>query len=301
MSNPIPAQTGRPLRGAQSGLFPVYQGLSTDFYPWAEVIDDLKARAQAGEHLLFVAEGGTAAGGAAAQFIWQAGRLLGGHSLSGSGAPRDLNFAALMRGLPRARVSLLGLDAEAAAALWEYRAAVGEPLQGSADEVARLLGGKTGVLRQGGSGRLSFWQAGAPQWGYWDGAAGPQAWHFMTVTPPLDREELVALWGQLLALTHRRAALDEAWRQSALSLASEYPVLDPFTREIVVRTGELTVLPDLTAEELQPAMLAAYRGALGRLRLRLGDVAAEPLISHPLWEASGLAGLLAAERAGGRL
>lgn len=292
MSDPTPSalQTGALAHRARSVLAPVYHNLSTDFYPWAEVIADLKARSQAGESLLFQAESRPVT----ARFVWRSGQLLGGHS-----GPRLLNFAALMRGLPHARVTLLSLSPEAATVMWEQREAEGATsLRGTAAEVAAQLGGKTGLLLCDPSvaNDICFWEAGEPRYGYWNPAGEAQDWRFVALAQPLDRGALVMFWSQLLLLTHRRAALDEAWRQVSLALAGDYPVLDPFTREITVKTGELQVDPAVSAEELQPALLAAYAGTLQRLGLRLSDLNVEGVRTHEMWEPSGL---LALE--GGRL
>lgn len=269
------------MRRARSVLAPVYHDLSTDFYPWAEVIADLKVRSQAGQSLLFQAE----SGGTAARFLWRGGQLMGGHS-----GARDLNFAALMRGLPRARVTLLNLSAEAAEALWEHRTAVGEPLSGTPAEVMAGLSGRTGVLLCGPE--VCYYEAGEPVYGFWSPQSEEQrAWQFVALTQPLDRDELVMFWSQLLLMTHRRAALDEAWRQASLALAGDYPILDPFTREVTLKTGELQIDPDVSAEELQPALLTAYAVTLKRLGLRLSDLSLDTLRRHELWERSGLPAL----------
>ncbi|MDO4263137.1 MAG: hypothetical protein Q4C67_02960 [Deinococcus sp.] len=293
MSDPTsPAvQTGGQAHAARGMPVPVYDHLSTDFYPWEEVIADLKARSQAGQSLLFYACADTAAqAGAAASalFVWQAGQLLGGYS-----GPRDLNFAALMRGLPRARVSLLPLSDEAASAIWAHRTAPGQPLQGTAEEVAGQLAGQTGVLSSPSAARpaVSYWEGGEPRWGRWTPGAPAQDWQFVALRRVPDTAELVHFWRQVLAVTHRRAALDEVWRQVALALAAQHPVLDPFTRELTVQAGELQLDSGAQAEELQPALLAVYRALLDRLDLRLSDLPLGPLRQHELWNVSGLAAL----------
>ncbi|RTR29431.1 hypothetical protein [Deinococcus radiophilus] len=288
--NPTAAQTGAPPRTPPSALGPVYHQLSTDFYPWTEVIADLRMRAQAGQSLLFQAESPAAC----ARFVWRDGQLLGGYS-----GARDLPFSALMRGLPRARVTLLSLSGEAAQAIWDARQAEGgQALQGDAATVSQQLAGQSGVLLGHGPERsLSYWQAGKPLHGVWYPEAGEQEWRFMVQAQPLDRTELVQFWSQVLALTHRRAALDEVWRQASLELAADHPALDPFTREIVVRTGELSVDPGVDTDELRPALLAAYRNVLERLGLRIQDLPLENLRQHEIWSASGLAEMMNGGRA----
>lgn len=263
---------------------PVYQHLSTDFYPWSEVIADLKARSQSGQSLLFQA----CSPAAQADFVWQAGRLLGGYS-----GPHDLSFAALMRNLPRAHVSLMPLNEAAAGALWAHRAAQGQTLRGTATRISERLADQSGILSSMGAGRRSvcLWEGGAPRWGYWDEASPAQEWHFVSLGRNPDVGELSLFWGQVLSVTHRRAALDEAWRQAALGLSTRHPVLDPFLREVTVRTGELHVDPQVEAAELQPALLDTYRAALVRLGLQLSDLPLDTLRAHKLWEPSGLAAL----------
>lgn len=289
MSDPTPpaVHPGAQPAAVQGVPAPIYRQISTDFYPWAEIIADLRARSQAGQSLLFQAE----SGGTCARFVWQAGQLLGGHS-----GPHELNFAMLMRGLPRARVTLLPLSEEAAAAIWEHRAGSGQALRGTPAQVAAQLSGQTGLLTGSGAGAgVSYWLEGQPRWGSWEpqaaGDSESQEWQFVPLHRPLDRSELELFWRQLLTLTHRRAALDEVWRQVSLQLAARYPVLDPFTREVTVRTGELKVDPAVEADELQPALLSAYSLALPRLGLRLSDLPLERLRQHELWEPSGLQAL----------
>lgn len=284
MSDPTPpaAQTGGQSQMGRGVLSPpVYHHLSTDFYPWDEVIADLKARSQAGQSLLFQAHSEAVC----AHFVWQAGQLLGGYS-----GPRDLNFAALMRGLPRARVSLMPLSEGTAAAIWAQRAAPGQALRGTAEQVSGQLAGQIGVLTSMGTAprSVSYWENGQPQYGSWNKDGAEQDWQFVSLRRVPDTGELVHFWQQVLAVTHRRAALDEVWRQVALALAPHHPALDPFTRELTVRAGELQVDPGVQVEELQPALLAAYRAVLDRLGLRLSDLPLDALRRHELWSVSGL-------------
>ncbi|GHG07598.1 hypothetical protein GCM10017783_20160 [Deinococcus piscis] len=285
MTDPTsPVQTGGQATAARSMPAPVYLHLSTDFYPWDEVIADLKTRSQAGQSLLFQANSDAAC----ASFVWKAGQLLGGYS-----GARDLNFAALMRGLPRARVTLVPLDERAAAAMWEHRAAAGQTLRGTGAQVAGQLAGQTGVLSGMGAApqAMSYWEEGEPRWGHWTPDAPEQDWRFVALRRTPDAAALTEFWRQVLAVTHRRAAVDEVWRQVSLALAPHYPVLDPFVREVTVRTGELQVEPSVRPQELQPALLAAYRAVLARLGLRLSDLPLSTLRQHELWNASGLPAL----------
>lgn len=301
MSDLSPNVPAAALGPAHMGLASpaVYRQLSTDFYPWPEVVADLKARASKGQSFLFQAwqPSSNAAGGTEhwANFIWRDGTLLGGYTVG-----RELAFGAVMRALPRALVTLLPLSAAQAAQLWpmrsaEYLAKVqagGQQWRAEAADIPENVAGRSGLLIGGEGGRwVTFWQNGAPIAGEWNAGLSTRSWYFVAAPPSLPRGELLELWQQVIALTSRQRNLDDAWKRAAMRLAEAHPVLDPFAREVAVRSGQLQVAAGVPADELRPALLDAYRYSLKILNLPFAALPLEEVSRHPLWEASGLSEL----------
>lgn len=112
------------------------------------------------------------------------------------------------------------------------------------------------------------------------------------LTPPgADEASVAALWAEVLALTHRSAPLDEAWRAVCVRLSAEHPCLDPFAREVTVQGGRLHVEPDVPAEEWRPALLAAFQATLARLGVRLADLPLAEVRGRSAWTVAGLGAL----------
>ncbi|MFC6590609.1 hypothetical protein ACFP81_11560 [Deinococcus lacus] len=191
-----------------------------------------------------------------------------------------------MRGLPRASVSVWPLEAAAAKALWDTRRV--SPQQAPEGDLSAWLRQQSYsgfVYAPEGPG--SFWRRGELQ----RGELPPGAALLVPVREPESREDLVEFWTQLVALTHRQAGIDETWRQASIDLAGQFPSLDPFARDIMVQTGELTVDSDVALNELKPALLSVYRLTLSRLGLRVQDLPLQALRGRPEWESSGLSRL----------
>ncbi|WP_102126181.1 hypothetical protein [Deinococcus planocerae] len=254
----------------------VYTRLHTDHYPWTEVTVDLAVRQAGGLSGVFEARQGPEW----ARFVWVAGHLRGGFTAAG-----DTAWTAMTAALPRAEVTLTELGPTAAELVWTCRGETPEALQGTWPGVRGALerSGFSGVLLGGAAS--SLWEAGRPV----GGPLPPEGAPCHTLTPPgADAASLAAFWAELLALTHRSAPLDEAWRAVCVRLSAEHPCLDPFAREVTVQGGRLRLEPDLPAEEWRPALLAAFRGTLARLGVRLADLPLAELRGQAAWSAAGL-------------
>ncbi|WP_034408639.1 hypothetical protein [Deinococcus murrayi] len=256
----------------------VYHGLCTDHYPWTEVTSDLLTRQGQGLSAVFDAQQGPHW----ARFVWVGGALRGGFTAHG-----EVGWAQAMAGLPRARVSLTPLPPAVAETLWTARSGTPQPLEeGWPAGQARLEGGRfSGVLLAPGA--CSYWQRGRLLAGTLPEPGAACEWLGEVAPPPSDAE-LLAFWQELLAATHRHTSLDEVWRTVCVRLAAEHPCLDPFAREVTLQGGRLTVDPSVPAQELLPALLAAFRASLTRLGQPLAELPLGNLPDQPEWQAAGL-------------
>lgn len=244
----------------------------------------MRRRSTAGESLLLQAESGPVL----ARFIWREGRLLGGHS-----GTRDLLFSEMLRGIPRARVSLMPLSERAAAVMWSTRQQNGVPLAGNAGGVLEQMAGKTGVLvGSNATGGLSYWEKGRPICGFWNGVADMQNWKFIAVLPPLEREALVDLWVKVIDATHAKRPLGGAWEAVAEQLSIKYPALDSFVRDIDFSDGRLVIKPELDATTIATVMHGVYPLLLAHCKLTPRLLGLQKFSQHSMWEASGLAGFV---------
>lgn len=260
----------------------VYARLHTDHYPWTEVTVDLARRQAEGLSGVFDLQ----QGGNWARFVWVSGALRGGFTAAG-----DVSWPAALSALSRAQVSLTSLAPEVAELVWTSRTLAPQPLEGSWPDVQAALerGRFAGVLLGGGT--CSFWQGGRVAGG---SLPAPGAACEVLARPSGgtgDAAAQLAFWRDLIATAHREAPLDEAWRQVSVRLAGQHPCLDPFAREVTVQEGRLETDPDLPADELRGALLAAFQGTLARLGLRLADLPVGELRGRPEWAAAGLEAL----------
>lgn len=257
----------------------VFARLSTDFYPWTEVLSELETlQAHDLTGVLDVQQGERWA-----RFVWVRGQLRGGVGAGG----REVSLAGAGRGLPRALVTLSLTEALVAELLWACRQLAPQPLSAPWPTAQAQLERERfqGVLI---SGQLSsFWADGRAV----TGALPQPGASCLTVSAPspLDRESLIEVWRELIALTAEgRPGFDELWKQLSLQASARYPVLDPFAGEIAVKRGQLQVHEDVPAQELRPALLATYRACLDRLGLRLSDLPVSALRRRADWAAAGL-------------
>lgn len=276
MTNPPPTASIRlPLPTDR----PVYTQLSTDFYPWTEVLTDLERR----QDPEFSAVMDVQQDDRWARFVWVRGAARGGVGAGG----RDVTLEAAMRGLPRAQVSLVNVDPLVAEIVWTCRTntprVLGNTWPAAFDELNRER--FYGALLSGPN--CSYWESGRVVTG-----ALPQSGVPCVVVSPvsrLDRETFIMFWQELIALTQRaNPAFSEAWRQVSMQLSAEHLVLDPFAHEVTVSGGQLRVERDVSLRELRPALLAAYQASLVRLGMRLADLPTANLRQHEVWVASGL-------------
>ncbi|GGM05426.1 hypothetical protein [Deinococcus aerophilus] len=256
----------------------VYAALSTDHYPWTEVLGDLAVRQKRGWSGVLDAVQGPRW----ARFVWLEGRLLGGFTVGG----QALDWAVTLAGLPRARVTLSEAAPMICELLWACRAVSPRPLPTAwpqaRDGLERAL--FSGLLVSGAA--CSFWNAGRIAGG--DLPASGAGGQTYALGLEGDREALVGFWQDLLRTIHHSAPLDDAWRQVTTRLSEDHPCLDPFAREITLQRGQLTVDPGLPVEEWRPALYLALRETLVRVGVRLGDLPLGDLPARPEWLAAGL-------------
>ena len=105
-----------------------------------------------------------------------------------------------------------------------------------------------------------------------------------------DAPQLVAFFNSALALSGPANVLETAWRAAALDLSPEHPCLDPFADEIRIEGNRLELLAEVPFDELQPALLEAYRLTLEKSDIRLGLLPLDTLRQQqrPMWLLSGL-------------
>ncbi|AFD24947.1 hypothetical protein DGo_CA1020 [Deinococcus gobiensis I-0] len=218
-----------------------------------------------------------------ARFVWVRGELRGGVSAGGQEVPLDT----AMRALPRAELSLTGLDAALAEQVWRCRNAPPQARELPWPALRDRLRAEyfSGMLVSGAV--CSTWEAGRVI----GGGLPLNGGRCVTLSPSdlLDLGSLVAFWRELLAVTWRaNPGLGEVWAQVCVQLAADHPVLDPFAHEVGLRGGVLSVSGDMTVGELRPALLSAYTLSLRRLGLRLQELPLSELRTQDLWLAAGL-------------
>lgn len=256
----------------------VYSGLSTDHYPWTEIVSDLALR-QSQE---FSGTFDGAQGSRWVRFVWTRGVLLGGFTRGG----QTLSWETALRGVPRASVSLTELSPSLSDLIWSTRDAQGRPLAGAWPDLRAELERDRfhGLLLAGDS--CSFWTSGRVLGGTLP-VAGATCVAY-SQNSEANREKLVAFWRELIARIHRAAPLDATWRQITMRLAESYPCLDPFAQDIHLSGGQLSIDEEVTVAEFRPALLAALEATLARLGLRLLDLPVTDLRDRPEWSAAGL-------------
>lgn len=257
----------------------IYLPLSTDFYPWTEVLTDIERRQEPS----FTAVLDIQEENRWARFVWVRGALRGGVAASGQDVPLDV----AVRALPNAHVALTGLEPAVAEVVWNCRAAPAKALAQAWPAPLEQLERErfTGALLAGDD--CSYWEAGTVLSGVLP-AAGVVC---LAVAPDdgAERASLVHFWRELIAVTQRsQPDFSGVWRQVSMQLSDRYVVLDPFAHEINVEEGRLSVDDDVTLDELRPAMLTAYRASLRRLNVRLQDLPITTLSQREAWIASGL-------------
>ncbi|MFC3835495.1 MULTISPECIES: hypothetical protein [Deinococcus] len=256
----------------------VYLGLSTDHYPWTDITIDLAVRQGQGLSGIFDAR----QDGRWARFVWLRGELLGGFTWGG----QEVTWATATLALPRAHVSLTVQEPRVVQLLWSSRSSTPQPLAepwpGVQEGLQRDM--FTGVVL--GGGHSSYWEAGQIQ----AGTVPPPGTACLTITPysEISAAQLAGFWQALLVTVNRSVPLETTWREVCTRLCSTYDCLDPFAQEIVLRGGHLFVDPELSLQQIRPALLAALRGTLSRLGVRLNDLPLMELRARPEWTAAGL-------------
>ena len=277
--NPHPPTSAAPLRLPVPQDQVVFRRLSTDFYPWTEVLTELETLQQQGlTGVLDVEQQGRWA-----RFVWVGGQLLGGLAASGSEVTLDV----AMRGLPRARLTLTLTDPLVAEVLWDCRRTAPHPLPLPWPAVHERLQRERfqGVLLAGP--HCSFWEGGRVTSGVLPPAGS--TCHALSSRQQHNRELLLGTWREVLAVTARTAPrFEEVWKQVSMQLAGRHPVLDPFAGEVRLVRGELAVEEDVPMQELLPALLGAYRLSLRQLRLDLRTLPLDRVRRGPGWAATGL-------------
>lgn len=257
----------------------VYQQLSTDYYPWTEVLTDLERRQEPD----FSAVMDVQDQGRWARFVWVRGVPKGGVGAGGRDVPLDVT----MRALPRAQITLAQVDPLVAEIVWACRASAARPLPNPWPGAYDLLTREQfhGALISGQ--HCSFWEAGRVITGALPQSGMPCLIVPSTVSQP--EVNLVPFWQKLVLLTHKaNSNFSETWRQVSMQLSGEHPILDPFANEVRVVNGQLQVDKDASPKELQPALLAAYQATLKRLGVRVIDLPLGELRRDEHWRAAGL-------------
>lgn len=255
-----------------------YSNLSTDFYPWTELLSELDRTDTEFTAVLDMQQDNRWA-----RFVWVRGEMRGGVG----GAGRDVTLEAAMRALPKSYISLAHVEPLIAEIIWKCRSTPPRPLETMWPDAYDQLSRERffGALISGSN--CSFWEAGRVVTG-----SLPQTDVPCLVVSPLtsmDRDSLVAFWQELIAITHEyNPEFDETWKQVTIQLSGRYPILDPFVRDIAVHKGRLHVDQEVPTVDLRPALLAAFQTTLSRLGIRLKELPIDTLISHPGWLAAGL-------------
>lgn len=260
----------------------VFTHLSTDFYPWTEIVSELEA-AQSHEltAILDVQQDARWA-----RFVWVRGQLRGGIAASGS----EVTLADAMRGLPRAHVSLIRTEPLVAEVVWECRKMQPQLVDVSWPEAqAKLIREQfQGALLSGP--HCSFWEGGRVMLGTLPAAGMPC--FILTTSKGMHRETLLRVWREVIKVTYRaEPRFDEVWRQVSMQLSAQYPALDPFAGELTVTRGQLNVENEVPTAEFRSAMLDAYRHCLRRLELRVEDLPFGQLRLGSDWADAGLENL----------
>lgn len=261
----------------------VYQGISTDHYPWTDVSVDLATRQSLGMSGVLDAQ----QGGRWARFVWLQGELLGGHTWGG----QSVAWAATLQALPRASVTLTQQTPKVAQLIWAARHCAPSPLTGVWPQ------GRAALERELFSGLLVGEVAGTPpSTSAWDtgqpiGGTLPPAGASAQLYAPYAQVSAVAMsafWTDLVATVSHSVPLEGVWREVSSRLCTTYPCLDPFSQEIALRGDTLHIDPALSMGELRPALLAALRASLTRVGVRLADLPVAHLRARPEWAAAGL-------------
>lgn len=256
-----------------------YQQLSTDFYPWTEVLLDLERR----QDSEFSAVMDIQEEVRWARFVWVRGALRGGVGAGGA----DVDLQTAMMALPRASVTLATVDPLVAEIIWSCRSTTPKLLATTWPDAFDELNRERfyGALISGGN--CSFWDSGRVVTG-----ALPQTSVPCIVVSPVtsvDRNALLHFWKILIEVAHRtNPAFSETWRQVSMQLSAEHMALDPFAHDISVRAGQLQVSSDVSVQEFRPAILAAFQGTLVRLGMRVSDLPLSNLRDQEVWKISGL-------------
>ncbi|MBB6097514.1 hypothetical protein HNR42_000931 [Deinobacterium chartae] len=271
----------------------VFRDLPARFLPWEVALAEVEARPSFSGYLEAVAEN------LSARAFWRDGRQLGAQ-LYASGEPgsRPAHLQQLGPDLADGHLSLYVLEPELSylahvCSFAEPETPLTPPQLLEAELASR---GFSGVLRQHGpeGHRDLFWYGGRER----DrGGSDLSQITRIDLFPAgestgggVDATRLLAFWNSVLALSGRNEPLERFWRAAALDLADDHPALDPFAGEISIQGNTLSVSSDVPLEELAPALLAAYRGALNRAGLRTADLELGALREQqPLvWRAAGL-------------
>lgn len=257
----------------------VYQ-LSTDFYPWTEVIIDLERRKSPGWSAILDVQQAERW----ARYLWINGEDVGGFAPNGS----EVAFFAITRGLSNAIVTLYEIESTIAEIVWLCRKEVAKPTPKVWPELAQELGrGKyTGVVI---ADETSFWKRGRMV-----GGSMPVTQTSCVLVSPAGDQLAVTMtdfWVTLIHATAQRVSgFSEEWRQTCLDLSMEYAVLDPFDGGVSVIEGKLLLGDDPNWDKLLPALALAYALTLRRVGLDLGEMT-QPWQRHMGWVSSGLGDL----------
>lgn len=276
MTNPplSSAPTRLPLPLTQAA----YANLSTDFYPWTEILTDLERRQEPTWNAVLDVQQGERW----ARFVWVAGQARGGLAPNGS----EVSLATIMQGLPAARVSLVEVDGPVADMVWDCRTTAAQPLNVAWPELGELLTRErfTGALLSGN--QTSYWARGQMVTGTLPDGTQPCA---VVVSPAKQGSQKVALWSKVFEVTQRKyPQFAEIWRQVSLQLSGTFTSLDPFDSDISFDGHTLDIAQDAPLEEVLPALQAAYATSLRRMGIRISDLPAEELREQGAWRELGL-------------
>lgn len=255
----------------------VIYSLSTDFYPWTELIADLERRQQVGWSAILDVQQDERW----ARYIWINGADQGGFAPNGN----EVAFLTIARGLPNAMVTLYEIDPAVAEVIWVCRKEVPKPASTAWPKLAVELGQSkfTGTLL---GNETSFWKGGRMVGGAMPSDDKPC---YLVMTP---RNEIgIAMLQFWTGLMHdsqiAQPRFTEVWRQVAVELSLEYPLLDPFDDEVELVAGKLSVNSEIDWQILHPALRISYLMTARRLGVSLADLAGR-WREHSLWEVSGL-------------
>lgn len=275
MTNPAttPTRLALPTEGA------IYKDLSTDFYPWTELLTDLERRQSAQWSAVLDVQDGERW----ARFVWAGGQARGGLAPNGS----EVSLATIMQGLPRAKVTLVETQAAVADLVWNCRAVAAQPVSAGWPAAGPLLERErfTGALL-GTGGQTTFWERGKLMAGQLPTEAGDCR---IVIAPAARAAQVLEVWQQVFALTQRKyPQFGEIWRQVSLQLAGEYTILDPFDHEVYFDGQTLEITEDAPPEEVLPALQAAYAASLRRLGVKVADLPVQELREQGTWQLLGL-------------